>query len=111
MTPDEINRLVAEKVMKWEAKRYCDHPFCPLNWNGDNLIKPIRVSEWDPYHRIDHAWMVLEECKKKGMSIILTNSGYEWFCEIFGVGATSQNVPAAICLVALPAFGVEVPDE
>lgn len=61
----DINRAVAEKVMGWDY----DH----LGGVLDDRQHPawiaqdsswIRVEDWNPSKRIDHAWMVVEKFRK-----------------------------------------------
>ena len=56
MTREEINRAVAERVMGWEFQPPCID--APLGWW--NSPDELDVDDWDPYHRIEHAWMVVE---------------------------------------------------
>ena len=68
MTPDEINRLIAEKVMGWVEATPTDPR--RLYWKGSQ--GPLETSPsaaligtyFDPYHRIDHAMMALEKYRK-----------------------------------------------
>ena len=45
MTPEEINRIIAEKVMGWPNQHHTT----------------LAVANFDPYHRIEHAIMALEK--------------------------------------------------
>jgi len=65
----EINRLIAEKCMGWhivEGGWGDDFPG-PSYYVEDTWI--MKVASFDPYHRIEHAHMVL---KKFGKDYILT---------------------------------------
>ena len=57
MTPEEINREIAEKVMGWHS--FAFHWCKPAKDADGEFVMPI--DDWDPYHRIDHAWMVVEK--------------------------------------------------
>ena len=100
MTKEEINRRIAEEVMGWTFRR-----LATMNleyWEGASEM--LRVQDWNPCERIDHAWMVVE--KFDGFKIEKLNNAYA--CRIHGrqVGewdkwyATAQM---AICLASLEA--------
>ena len=65
MTPEQINRLIAEKVMGWVETTPTDPR--RLYWKGSQ--GPLETHPaaaligryFDPYHRIDHAMMALEK--------------------------------------------------
>jgi hypothetical protein len=107
MTPEQINREIAEKVMGWiqnGTAAYSD----PNNgevWFWD---------EWNPAERIDHAWMVVE---KLGATIQVGPNHDKSVCYFWlgnGVGAHEEadTAPMAICLAALEAVkACEVIDE
>ena len=96
MTKEEINRQVAEKVMKFTkhgATSYIDEN------NGQVWF----FDEFNPAERIDHAWMVVEKFistalyKTEQWSCSLDLDGYKWG------QAEANTAPMAICLAALKA--------
>jgi hypothetical protein len=65
MTPEQINREIAERVMGWH-----EHPYYPTSLQSPHVIvtwhdkddKPMQnVNAFNPAERIDHAWMVVEQ--------------------------------------------------
>jgi Phage ABA sandwich domain len=92
----EIDRLVAEKVMGWEAGKYA-------------------YGSWFPTTNIADAWKVVEKLSKDGFEFQVwreKNGKYNVefakdFFYVFGF-AESETAPLAICLAALKAVGVEV---
>jgi hypothetical protein len=83
---DEIDRLVAEKVMGWEL---CDYGF----WETE--VGPLdSETEFNPSTDISDAWLVLEK------------SGFHG--EVGDIGGDANSFPMAICLAALKAVGIEV---
>jgi len=83
MTPEEINRLIAEKVMGWVEATPTDPR--RLYWKGSQ--GPLETcpsaaligTYFDPYHRIDHAMMALE----KFSAWELHRSTKYFFCNIY----------------------------
>jgi hypothetical protein len=95
----KINREFAEKVMGWIPNEDGDWDLPDGEWCG------FYEDEWDPYHRIDHAWMGLE--KFEYWKLERVDNEYE--CRIIIVGRVYKNTywqdtaPAAICLACLEA--------
>jgi len=66
---NDVNREVAEKVMGWEVLDVDCIPGERLMWAsrevdsiGYKYFKPqITVKDFDPLHKIEHAWMVVEK--------------------------------------------------
>lgn len=54
MTPEEINRIIAEKCMGWEKA-------LDSYWWVPSAIPTNGPDSFDPYHRIDHAMMVAQK--------------------------------------------------
>lgn len=88
MTPEEINRVIAEKVMD------APNPF--PNWMRDADGSYLRLRDgfqayyefydvFDPYHRIDHAIMALEKLRLQG-----------YWCHLFGRPKTWSAALAAL---------------
>ena len=99
----ELDALVAEKVMGWTNVRFICHG---LSLRGEVDGEP---SEKVPFYSvdIDAAWDVVE---KIGTSFTLERYN-RWYVE-FGdrYSAAADTAPHAICLAALKAVGVEVPE-
>ena len=115
MTPEEINRAIAEKVMGWTGPhgqlRYWKEKG-ELTLHSDFKARPQQY--WDPYHRWDHAGMVVEKMVNKRHTFQM-GSGYETnedFWAMFDGDVGSTNIshadtgPAAICLASLKARGL-----
>ena len=88
MTPEEINKAIAERVMAIPSiVAYIDG----------------YMDNFDPYHRIDHAMMALE--KYGDWMIEKTNNG-QYYCRIgwgFTEGAWATTKEEAVCLAVLEA--------
>jgi hypothetical protein len=98
MTPQEINRAIAEKVM------------------GTTVHGMSRVigETWNPAERIDHAWLVVDRMKESGWKFHLADGmfGMNYLCAFYR-GSHSDSLqadtaPMAICLAALEAVNVTV---
>lgn len=97
MTPEEINRKVAEKVMGWSLQPDTYWWTSGLPSNGWNA--------WDPYHRIYHAWMILEKFPDWTLDrlngvvtcrlLLATGDEGKW------TKGTADTAQAAICMAAL----------
>ena len=98
MTPQDINRVIAEKVM------------------GTTVHGMTRVigETWNPAERIDHAWMVVEKLTDRFHWSIRTPfiDGDKYWAGLTPKGVTGWNgvpdfnidantAPMAICLAAL----------
>ena len=111
MTPDEINALVAEKIMGW-------HPSTDKRLRGDGWWS--RGTEHtcelpDYYTDVSAAFEVQAEMERRGYWMRLespTLPGHPWVCRFSSptnnhVQESSGTHAAAICLAALRALGVE----
>jgi hypothetical protein len=97
MTPEQINREIAEKVMGWSG---------PISLGDDPRLF------FDPANCIDHAWMVVEKLRQSQYFLILSENPFAkaWKakftnirtpeCDVQEFGDTAQM---AICLAALEA--------
>ncbi len=105
MTPEEINREIAEKVMEWTK-----HDICKAWWfpKKTPLTLEDAIFYWDPYHRWDHAGIVLEKFPNWTMS----KNEPQYYCKMGTCfdkpGIWADTAPAAICLAALLQIGVDV---
>ena len=100
MTPEEINKAIAERVMGWSG---------PISLGDDTRLF------FNPAERIDHAWMVVE--KFNDFDIARFPSDNKYICNItvqreHGILHDYQSekcdtAPMAICLAALEAVGGE----
>ncbi len=121
MTNEQLDALVAEKVMGWTFYRQRLHPnhtFLTQTWRTEH--GSIMPSMWTPTTEIAQAWEVVERMVKLGWNVRIMNYGIApelpdcepWRCDFIRVGALSikaaSALPLAICLAALKAVGVEV---
>ncbi|MFA5132908.1 MAG: hypothetical protein WC444_06305 [Candidatus Paceibacterota bacterium] len=111
---NDVNREVAEKVMGWEVldidlppgekRMWASHEVDSI---GYKYFKPqIAVKDFDPMHRIEHAWMVVE--KFDGcLHLRQHNKNGKWeafFCDAGpGHEAEGDTAQEAICKAALAA--------
>ena len=111
MTPEEVNMEIATRVMGWTEATPTDPR--RLYWKGS--LGPLETSPaaamigryFDPMHRIEHSWMVVEKLESR--QFIVEQKHDRWICNIqdktgkwFDVDpqATAQE---AICLAVLKA--------
>ena len=107
----EINRLVAEEVMRWEVKGYNGYgnPFV-------NKYSDLHESPFNPSGDIRDAWLVVERFKNSGLEISIYTDAEGSTCHIIDAPSSlmtiwereADTVPLAICKAALKAVGVEV---
>lgn len=106
---NEMDILIAEKVMGWRKKAYVHDSFF-VYYLGD---REMEVYDFYPSHQIVDAWIVLEELQKKfgGFNLHKDKTGI-YHCEIlwwnegaFDVIADERanEAPEAICKAALKA--------
>jgi hypothetical protein len=133
----ELDALVAEKVMGWKWQRHEDSKgwWCETFHDPNGLKalvrdeKGTRESHWWPggemgarsmpsySTEISAAWEVVEKMVGKRPAFFVMDRpvdvfSKEWRCAFDTSGAYSwaDSAPFAICLAALKAVGVEVPD-
>lgn len=112
MTNEEINRLIAKKVMGWWEFRYKPSSlqaptYIPL-WQDSTNHTIMPVKDWNPTSRIDHAWIVLEKFPAWVVEK-LPDETYQ--CAIWknrqhqggSIDAIADTAPLSICLAALEA--------
>jgi hypothetical protein len=118
MTPtdiEKINREFATEVMGWHllngiGSRWMqeDGTYTDFSDNESNFFHPY----FDPYHRIDHAWMGLEKVREHGYYLVLSQNAFskEWIAKLVNpdnpekdVRAFDDTGPAAICIACLEA--------
>jgi hypothetical protein len=111
MTPEQINREFAEKVMGWkletrqiwsnDVKHYVP---TEVYVKDSDKRRFIQVSNWNPYHRWAHAAMGLEKFLSWE---IRRYSRKDYRCRINDdeliEGPMADTAPAAICLACLEA--------
>lgn len=116
MTPEQINRLMAESGMfkypdivpvrgKWRIHR-TDTPYYEACYDN-----------FDPYHRIEHAMMALEKFPEYEVGKTATAR----YCKVWynsvehpkfkTAEAFADTAPAAICLACIEAKKLEVRDD
>jgi hypothetical protein len=127
----ELDALVAEKVMGWNLL-CCNHGVdgshsCWFDTDGKRLHPKVHLKGWDtdsdedgfsPSTSIIDAWEVVE---RAGLVVGKTDEG-EWMAVHSTLdrefeywfdaeeGVVASTAPLAICLAALRAVGVEVPE-
>ena len=113
MTDQELDALVAEKVMGWERR---GGAWVPEKWDDPSSLPPGVITTqphfyfWKPSTDIAAAWMVVEKmnCDFR----FDWNHGEGVYCASFGtnkyVGCDNKSPARAICLAALKAVGVQV---
>ena len=107
MAPEEINKAVAERVMGAVWNDFREWWMFPA---GDCWL----ANTFDPCHRIDHAWMVVEKMKDKYHWVIKSpfEKGDTYMAGLTPLGVTGWNgrpdfmaqadtAPMAICLASL----------
>lgn len=102
MTPEEINKALAEKVMGFSVTDTRRLYYTPEK--GACMLK----SDWDPWTRIDHAWMVVEAFNGC-LHLRQHNKHGLWAAFFCDAGpdheGEADTAPAAICNAALLAIG------
>ena len=102
MTPDEINKEVAEKVM---GIQYPEVIIRNSKYHVHRMGFPHYVKyyeEFDPYHRIDHALMALEKAGRDRWTLNHVCGWYMlWQTNVLGKWADTAT--AAICMALLEA--------
>lgn len=127
----EIDRLVAEKVMRWRLKSFAgggggfvawvDDDGKIVKYENDCTLHAHPIAFWKPTTNITDAWQVVEKIIEQFGSYSLTkikDGGH--YCEVlywnrgaFDIIAEveAETAPLAICLAALKAVGVEMEGE
>ena len=134
LTPEERDRLVAEKVMGWDPNAPCTGRWVPLDPEPDGLYCTgcgaeigWGTKEWADHHdqprakaytqSMDLAWEVLKEIDAHHDEIMAsfayhlkcqyaTPEGYDTFEA--NLAQLAQWTPERICIAALRAFGVKI---
>lgn len=121
MNNEELNKLVAEKVMEWkvESEVIFDEeirlPFTK-RWWVDKDGNYANQYHFVPSERIEDAWKVAEALRKLG-EFNIGNDSSEWISEMctFNDGGidkyfevTNESAPMSICLVALKFKGIDI---
>ena len=112
-TDHQFNSAVAEGVMGWRAHE-------GSIWFTLDGQRRYYTYEWDPKHRIDHAWQVVERLIAMEYTVKVaqdTESDYQrWLASLYRgqemeVGRFADTAPRAICLVALAAMEAGCTDD
>jgi len=100
----DINKEIAEKVMRWEWNEHLPGWYPHDGTLGDTLFP----SEWKPSERIEQAWMVVEKMISKKYEVRVS---YDWFSRLWLVefwdtdlncfDAVVKTASEAICKAAL----------
>lgn len=125
---DEIDRLVAEKVMGWKlANRQANGwgsgpPVWLTGADQDDEMSSPTWQEFSPSSCLDEALIAARAWVKdeyRSVTITIGNGGVSWaYCKFLERGyrpfqdshweASADTIPMAICLAALKAVGAEV---
>lgn len=120
MTPDEINRQVAEKVMGWGYSAWGRNHYVEIivssdisSGNQQDETFVMQVESWQPYTNIEQAMMMQKEIHKKGLARKYTNAFFN-IIEPEGttlpddelVWAMIHATPQQRCEAALKAVGL-----
>lgn len=112
LTLPEIDRLVAERVMRWRI-----HPRNTAHWMraGDDLVgyRPVAWhDQWHPTTDIDHAWRAAEcvmDPRTPGHGGLPAGTHFlHWWSGAHVCCETASDAALKISLAALSAVGVEV---
>ncbi|UAT29532.1 hypothetical protein K7T73_13075 [Bacillus badius] len=123
MNNREIDRLVAEKVMGWEPNLDDDGTVLSYDTEHGNLFfYDDNENDWCPSADIQDAWKVVESLRErkiftiydawdeKDEKIFCANFQYNDTYHVVDYSAYADTAPMAICLAALKAVGVELPE-
>lgn len=116
MTPEQINRALA-KWLGWQPG-----PGCTLYQNSAGQLLPMSTTPeistsaipyFDPYHRIDHAWMVVERISEPPRTAEQARAAHNtkfmlWWNNNNLWTYTAPEVARAICEAVLEICEVEV---
>ena len=122
MTDSEITRLLAEKVMGWEALQHytavdhhtgaVDTEWCWTTTTGDPMMT---CDDWQPLTHIEHTWMVyhkmIEGQSRMAYSDEIENMHKKRYFKNENGVLCKREAPdtlSIICLAALKVVGVEV---
>ena len=115
MNDDELDVLVAEKIMGWTNVHGMDGGLMirsgtPPGEGGAKLLPGYSL-------HIGDAWLVVEEMGRRGYRVEMADRGHGLWLVGFGrisesgfPGHQSKPAARALCLAALRALGVEVPE-
>lgn len=116
MTPEQINREIAERVIQAVEGDPGTAPAFQVFPSGKVVLtltaRPYNWFEFDPCHRIDHAWMVVEKLMSMKWYLKIEIAGdmgnLVWWCDLVNpdgryVQQKADTAPMAICLAALEA--------
>lgn len=114
MTPEQINREIAERIMgahegpPFDFSRMFSTNGSWLIHDGSRNHYVQNYSEFNPAERIDHAWMVVEKFAEYDLRKRHIKGKAKYGCAIFGklgkeFRGEAATAPMAICLAALEA--------
>lgn len=118
MTPDEINKAVAVKVMGWHLDsrtidEHSDYPYIKQVWSNSNERAQYTVDGWQPYTNREQALQVVDRMIEleyefhADYSATYPSQKKSWFVMFtsLDIGVDGQSLPALICEAALKAVG------
>ena len=139
LTNDELNELVAERLLGWKKGHVCttppgllDHSYCVWKTGEGEDFKTQRFLDWNPAEKIADAFVVLEAWRQTGkFCCIEICSDYDYVWGVHWVRSfdadgmhcigsehkkeslpwSAEELPRLICLSALQANGYNVVEE
>lgn len=121
MKRSDIDKLVAEKVMGWAVIDYKNIGVTVV----DDGEFPVEIEDFQPSERIEDAWEVVKQLRRKGIQTEISSDGftvkmYRWekdktppyrykrYLAKITDTIKFDDIPEMICRAALEAVGVEV---
>jgi Phage ABA sandwich domain len=114
----EIDRIVAEKVMRWKEKTLPNNdaglPYYAQYWVNKKEKVEEPVNFFRPSWDLVNAWRVVEQLMKDGYLVTISNGEtkkYSCLLYMDGIGSfedEADTVQLAICLAALKSIGIDV---
>lgn len=112
MTDEQINTLIAERIMGWTLSR----GGVPYWMDESKTLKMVmEAAYWYPMVRMEHAWMAVEKMVEQGFYVTVEAPrwGKGWRVLIYSRDVNprlseADTASAAICLAVLKFMGVEV---
>lgn len=115
MDNQQVNALIAEKIMGWEQRNYLGLWISDNGtlWITNDLRPRTPHKTFHPSTDISVAWEVVTALTERGVQVEIQNFDEvidvgHWYVAVNGFFANADTVPLAICLAALGAVGVDV---
>lgn len=105
---EELDRIVAEKIMGWLPHSRNTAFFVQANVANKvcNQVMAV-VDEWKPSVNIKDAWIVVEKMVADGKHVsidclrIVEHPVFQFICEVDSQATNAETAPWAICFAAL----------